>query len=581
MKRKWIILIALAVIVIACGQPTASGSVNISSSSASVIEASASSADSLKQNNLPLEASAQDKKVYAKTVSRERLGSQVDQIGDIAIYNRSDSYRVYDMDFGWYTAALYTGKVIALPENSEKGYVIGKYDTDVRKVCGGAGFVNEDVFCWFYGNEIAFYDRDSFEILDFPLEFKTPQQPKYQMHNVWYDAASEEFMILYRPWTPMSEERMEEVRYLPDRWEEQNSHLEIQRFTKDGRFIDMIDTDIMCGEDVVISNADYNNGLLRFWHEDSKGKYYTYNFKTGEQVSFEGDSVLTLDGASIVNKLERNNKSGLTIVTSTWIEEQKAYNAKASFDFNTEFSISESWEVVNMDKQNRTASIRRDNVIFDFSYNSGNGVVDYSPLPKVFEQRPVIKSANGRYEIYDVGNYSRDLREYACLDSVTGEVYPMGELWSYAPILDIDGESILISSLYSEGISTRTLPNGVKNIIIPYSDASKAAKERFDSSYNYTVIDYVFDRDNRLVTLLMSEVTESVFSDDVKENNGIHYLLAVYDLAGALKFYIKTDIPVVTRGVYGPQGHLEMRDNEMYIYDHLIAVYSKTKEGIQ
>ena len=366
------------------------------------------------------------KKVYAKTVSRERLGSQVDQIGDIAIYNRSNSYRVYDIDFGWYTAALYTGKVIALPENSEKGYVIGKYDTDVRKGWGGAGFVNEDVFCWFYGNEIAFYDRDSFEILDFPLEFKTPQQPEYQIHNVWYDAASEEFVILYRPWTPMSEERMKEVRYLPDRWEEQNSHLEIQRFTKDGRFIDMIDIGIMCGEDVVISNADYNNGLLRFWHKDLDGEYFTYNFKTGEQTSFEGDSLLVVDDVIIINKLERNNESGLTLVTSTWLEEQKAYNAEASFDFNTEFSNSESWTLVNIDKQNRIASIRRDNVIFDFSYTSGRGVVDYSPLSKVFEQRPVIKSANGRYEIYDVGNYSRDLKEYACLDAVTGEVYPMG-----------------------------------------------------------------------------------------------------------------------------------------------------------
>ena len=126
-----------------------------------------------------------------------------------------------------------------------------------------------------------------------------------------------------------------------------------------------------------------------------------------------------------------------------------------------------------------------------------------------------------------------------------------------------------------EGISIITLPDGVKNIIIPYSADSKTAKERFDSSYNYTVIDYVFDRDNRLVTLLMSEVTESAFSDDVKENNGIHYLLAVYDITGALKFYIDTDIPVITRGVYGPQGYLEIRDNEMYIYDQHISAYSE------
>lgn len=445
-----------------------------------------------------------------------------------------------------------TGQVIAA-KAGESGHVLGSYDT--RQDCWGTlSPLNDGRLCFNNYQSLVFIDTASWEDSGFTLDFQQPGEPNCRISSLAQDPESGELALIYQV---SSYERSSDgqqrswLTYVNGELGASDAHMEVQRFDKEGRFLQRVVTEL---EPLVVNEvADclpnrYRDGALTFFQGGYGGRLVTIQLKEGRVSSLDCDNAILSDKAELLYHLEWREGQPYLFHYS-WVEKGQLVAELSLEEELDALTLSYGTEEelpfqVTMEPSRRQAELSYGGMIFhhlDFDKGEAQLRYDYSGADL---GELTMCSRDGRYQLYcpmfSSGGEAY-FEELLAQDQESGEIIRLGVLNNPNVQLITADNQLLVC--YWDRLEACSLADG--RWFQPLDPKSRVGNLE-------KPLDLFYDEENRLILLLSSAYADP-FREDFSEEQLGSMVLEVYGEDWELRRSVDTgEAPPYSLKAYGP-----------------------------
>ena len=444
------------------------------------------------------------------------------------------------------------GQVIAA-KAGEPGHVLGTYDSQLDR-WGTLSPLNDGQLCFNNYQSLTFIDTTSWEDSGFTLDFQEPEEPNCRISSLAQDPESGELALIYQV---SSYERSSDgeqrswLTYVNGELGASDAHMEVQRFDKEGRFLQRVVTEV---EPLVMNDvADclpnrFRAGKLTFLQRTYMGRLVTVDLESGTVSSLDCDNALLSDGAELLYHLEwRENQPYL--FHYSWYEEGQLVGELSLEEELDALTLTYGNEErpsyqVTMNPAQRKAELNYRGMIFhhlDFQKGEAQLSYEYSGVEL---GEPLAQSPDGRYALYrlvEASGGEATFEELLAKDQNSGDFIRLGVLNNAdEPLITADNQLVV---RYYDRVMACSLADG--RWFQPLAPESRVGSLE-------QPLDLLYDEENRLL-LLLSSAHADPFREDFSEEQLGTMTLEVYGEDWSLLRSIDTgEAPPYSLKAYGP-----------------------------
>jgi len=475
------------------------------------------------------------------------------------------------------TPYMLDDQIVVIPDDSDVGYVLGKYIDDIKV------FKEENMFFYYSEDGMFFCNLETLEKLDFALEVQCEDVKKLEEVKVHYDPVLNQYVLIQFVIGYTEQQSNGEIKRF------QGRNVEIQRFDSDGKFIDkyFIETNADTYGSVETEKCSYNNGVIYCYFEIYTGRgtderFIFCDFNTGETDKFKVEKAWGSGEAFIASRIDvldnNENKTKTVTLTSAWIEND--FNRVVKFDTVLDTDIDS--ELLDFgyssvlkyfdDNANKAEGLKKQTIYtpwlrIEVDYDTGECTAELSSshtAKQLEDAYAYVASDDGRFGVYD--GFTTDpwyVKEYAlAYDKVEKRAFPIG--WIYYDTV-YSGMRIINRELFIKrnGIIAINLLDGSIRCVVSKEAAQQHAKEKL-GYLGGEIGAFAYDEKLDLLVLTMydepSEYSDYAFRhlriDEEPDFNALkasapNYFLAVYDMDGNFIKHVLTDSVVQATGKHG------------------------------